>query len=563
MPMRVKLCAMVLGLVGSAALAQTAVSATATAPPPYPNSGTALSAQIDALLADPAVVRAHWGIAVTALDGTPIYGHDEGQLFRPASNNKLFTTAAAMALLGPQTTITTKATFAAPDANGVATSDIDLYGAGDANFSDTDFPYRNPAERRAAAAAAAAAGQTMPPPDPLRYFDELAAKVVKDGVKRIDGNVVGVDTWVWEPYPEAWEIDDATWGYGAPIASLSVEDNELEFKVIPGAKAGDAATYTITPDLDYYQIQMSVITVAANEPASLDIARAPGSKVLRVYGTIAVGGHYETELAISDPAEYAAMALKQKLQEHGVTVTGNALAQHTLLTDAGSFYRESHEPVAFGIQNPTDVVRDEMTAVCVDIPGNPPCPHEISVTHTSPTLAEDVDYTLKVSQNMHAETLLRRLGAAYGKVGSAGDTSLDAQGVRVVRQFLINAGIDGDDFIFFDGSGMSSHDLVAPRAAAELLAYAPHQPWFAPWKAGLPVGGEDGTLRSRFADAPLKDHVFAKTGTLGESRALSGYLDCASGKQVIFSIMVDDHSPGTSADRAVMDKIVAAIAAAE
>jgi D-alanyl-D-alanine carboxypeptidase/D-alanyl-D-alanine-endopeptidase (penicillin-binding protein 4) len=61
----------------------------------------------------------------------------------------------------------------------------------------------------------------------------------------------------------------------------------------------------------------------------------------------------------------------------------------------------------------------------------------------------------------------------------------------------------------------------------------------------------------------VKDHVFAKTGTLGESRALSGYLDAASGRPIIFSIFVDEHTPATSADRVTMDKIVTAIAAAE
>jgi D-alanyl-D-alanine carboxypeptidase/D-alanyl-D-alanine-endopeptidase (penicillin-binding protein 4) len=71
----------------------------------------------------------------------------------------------------------------------------------------------------------------------------------------------------------------------------------------------------------------------------------------------------------------------------------------------------------------------------------------------------------------------------------------------------------------------------------------------------------DGTLEHRFTESPLKGHVFAKTGTMGESRALAGYVDCASGKQVIFSILVDDHRPGSNADRTVMDKIVAAIAA--
>ena len=123
-------------------------------------------------------------------------------------------------------------------------------------------------------------------------------------------------------------------------------------------------------------------------------------------------------------------------------------------------------------------------------------------------------------------------------------------------------GIDKDDFIFFDGSGLSGHDLVTPRATVRLLQYASTQPWFAQWKASLPVGGEDGSLESRFGKAPLKDHVFAKTGTLGEARALSGYLECASGRTVIFSIMVGNHPPGTSDDREAMDKIVAAIAAA-
>jgi D-alanyl-D-alanine carboxypeptidase/D-alanyl-D-alanine-endopeptidase (penicillin-binding protein 4) len=131
----------------------------------------------------------------------------------------------------------------------------------------------------------------------------------------------------------------------------------------------------------------------------------------------------------------------------------------------------------------------------------------------------------------------------------------------MVRAFLEHVGIDKDDFVFFDGSGLSGHDLVTPRATARLLQYASTQPWFEKWKTSLPVGGEDGSLAERFGKAPLKDHVFAKTGTLGEARALSGYLECASGRTVIFSIMAGNHPPGTNDDRDVMDKIVAAIAA--
>jgi D-alanyl-D-alanine carboxypeptidase/D-alanyl-D-alanine-endopeptidase (penicillin-binding protein 4) len=174
----------------------------------------------------------------------------------------------------------------------------------------------------------------------------------------------------------------------------------------------------------------------------------------------------------------------------------------------------------------------------------------------------DVTFTNKVSQNLHAEVLLRNIAQL--------DCDHSGAYPKAVSQFLINEGIDKDDFVFYDGSGLSGYDLVTPRAVAKLLSFAAHdpksgapQPWFAEWKASLPVGGVDGTLADRFTTAPLKGHVFAKTGTHSEGRALSGYLECASGQTVIFSILVDHQLPGDDADRDAMDKIVAAIAAAE
>ncbi len=142
-------------------------------------------------------------------------------------------------------------------------------------------------------------------------------------------------------------------------------------------------------------------------------------------------------------------------------------------------------------------------------------------------------------------------------------TAPSLAGARCIRANLSHAGLDPDDFVFFDGSGLSDHDLVAPRATVTFLAYVAKQPWFAQWKASLPDAGEDGSLSRRFPDPPVKGHLFAKTGTLGESRALSGYLDAASGRTVIFSVFVDDHTPATSADRVTMDKIVTAIAATQ
>lgn len=182
-------------------------------------------------------------------------------------------------------------------------------------------------------------------------------------------------------------------------------------------------------------------------------------------------------------------------------------------------------------------------------------PVKVMAQHVSLQLSEDVIITNKVSQNLHAELMLHDLARKYECNGYT------AEGSGVIRAFLTTrVRIDKDDFVFYDGSGLSGHDLVTPRATVRLLEYAAGQPWFADWRRSLPVGGVDGSLEHRFTKAPLKGHVFAKTGTLGEARALSGYLDCRSGQTVAFSIMVGNHAPGTSADREVMDKVVEAIA---
>jgi D-alanyl-D-alanine carboxypeptidase/D-alanyl-D-alanine-endopeptidase (penicillin-binding protein 4) len=164
--------------------------------------------------------------------------------------------------------------------------------------------------------------------------------------------------------------------------------------------------------------------------------------------------------------------------------------------------------------------------------------------------------TNKVSQNLHAEITLRTLGKLESSDGSF------LEGTRVVRQFLISAGIVPTDFVLYDGCGLSVQDLVTPRAFTTLLSYAARQSWGEAFRSSLPVGGVDGSLSTRFKQPLLDGKVFAKTGTLGEARALSGYLVAASGQTVAFSIMCTDHSPSLPAERTAMDKIVAAIAAA-
>ncbi|HTC74333.1 MAG TPA: D-alanyl-D-alanine carboxypeptidase/D-alanyl-D-alanine-endopeptidase [Edaphobacter sp.] len=511
---------------------------------------TKLARTIAGLLESPEVSRDHWGIAVTAMDGAPIYLLNEGQLFQPASNAKLYTTAAAMALLGQGTTFETKI-VARGVFGGVESlkGDLVLVGAGDANLSGREIPYVPPALRPKVEKSA----QPLPEVNPLRYLEAMVDQVAATGLKVVNGDVVGDDTlFPWEPYPHDWSIDDTVWGYGAPVSALTINDNQIKVTVNPAAVAGQPATVVVDPAVpSYYTLDVSVTTGEKKSGSHVQMERALGSKMLRVYGSIAVDAQPdEEEVAIHDPAEYAAVALKGMLEARGIVVTGRARATHRISVDDRGFIERMKEPG----QETAVVTGGNTGGSCLGTP--PDAPEKTLASHNSPRLLDDVTVTNKVSQNLHAELWLHHLGT---KVFCGDGSTL--MGARMVRAFLENAGVDKDDFVFFDGSGLSGHDLVTPRATARLLQYASTQAWFADWKKSLPVGGEDGSLESRFGTAPLKDHVFAKTGTLGEARALSGYLEGASGKTVIFSIMVGNHMPQTTKDRETMDKIVAAIAA--
>ena len=130
------------------------------------------------------------------------------------------------------------------------------------------------------------------------------------------------------------------------------------------------------------------------------------------------------------------------------------MAQHQLLSTGAGFLEQVRVPVtALGAGSQGSI------APCLRCNVNQNFPGEVALaSHDSPTVGEDVVITNKESQNLHAELLLHQLAVAFGSDGST------AQGARVVRQFLLNAGIDPGDFVFYDGSGMSGHDSSSRRA---------------------------------------------------------------------------------------------------
>ena len=486
-----------------------------------PKTVAELQTRISQILAKPELAPALIGIKVASLDsGRVLFEENAAKLLRPASNMKIYTVATALDRLTPDYRFTTSVFASAkPDAAGVVHGDLRIYGRGDpsiaARFNNGDY---------------------------LKGIDDLATRIIAAGVKRVEGDLVGDETYFLGPkYGSGWEWEDLTWYYGAEVTPLTANDNALDLFIKPGAAVGQPAIITTGPPDPLLSIVNRVTTFPKGTRRDISIHRGLNENTITVTGTIAVDDRgYTGGIGISHPALLFIYLLRSSLAQKGVVVAGQSRVSGPVITASEAMLRRVNWP------------QQELAAL------------------QSPPFSIIAAQTLKPSQNLYTELILRTLGTLPPPPPAPGATpapptffsasTSEELGLEAVKSFLKTAGIRPESLVLDDGSGLSRGDMITAEASVQLLTFMSKHRYAGVFRDALPIAGVDGTLRNRLKGTPAENNLRAKTGSLSSAASLAGYVTTAAGEKLAFSIMVNNYPRDVDPRGACIDPIAVLLA---
>ncbi len=467
---------------------------------PAPTTQGILQGIVDSVLAAPMWRNARWGLLIVDAErGDTILSNDADKLFMPASNEKLLTGAIALQTLGPDHRWRTPVLLHGRQRGTTWQGDLLVSGSGDPGVSDS--------------LSGGAA---------LNAFTPVREALVARGITRITGRIRAVgDAFPGSTTGFGWAYDDFDAAYSAAVDELMFNEGVLVLKARAGTRVGGAVAVTSAPTRTYPRLLVQATTRDSAVPAP-GSARPPrleavydsiGDRVV-VTGTLAIGDSASITLSYRHPNDAYVAALTQSLADGGIQVTGRAVAKADTLGRA------------------------------VDT---------VALLQSAP-LADVLRRMQKPSQNQIAELLFRTSGLRASGDGSA--DSARAVGVRT----LAGWGITTADAAYRDGSGLSRHDYVTPRAIVKVLDAMRRSPWFATYRDALPIAGVDGTIGNRMKGTPAAGNARAKTGTVDKARSLSGYVTTADGRLIMFSMLSNNFTVPTREVERVQDLLVTTLA---
>lgn len=325
--------------------------------------------QLDYIFNDPAFNNAQWGAFIISLEtGEFLYKRNEDKLFIPASNIKLFTTSAALNLLGPDYRYVTSVYMKGNITNNVLIGDLIIKGSGDPTISGRF--YNN---------------------NMYQVFESWADSLLALGIDEINGNIIGDDyAFDSKGLGTRWPWDLESYWYSAPTSAISFNDNCIDISVSVNKK-DKTPVIRINPNTKYAVVLNNVSVVPQDSVTSIDVNRESGSNVINVFGTIKSGDSVKTFVTVNNPTQYSMVVLKETLERKGIIVNGNAYD----IDDISFNYDVKKLNKIF--------------------------------THFSVPLIEIIRVINKTSQNFYAEQVFKTIGLELKKFGSF-EKGLDASG---------------------------------------------------------------------------------------------------------------------------------------
>ena len=458
-----------------------------------------------------------WGVHVVDLhDGRTLYGRNETRNFMPASNAKLYTTAAGLDLLGPDYRYETAVYVDGPVEDGTLHGNLIVRGGADPSLGGHYL---------------AESGTWDADVDAERIFRDWADSLRAAGIRQIEGDLVGDDDVIDDvPLGVNWSWDDETYYYSAQLSGLSFHDNVIHLHVT-GREPGMPAEITWEPlHTNYVRILNKTHTVDADSGFAWSFRRLRGTNTIEITSRVPAGRTDIREVTVENPTKYFMHVLREVLIRSGISITGK----------------------------PVDVderpIKPDYSA---------PQYRRVAVHH-SPSLSDVASIINKPSQNLYADLLMKTLAAEFPRENGDMEPGSAALGIDVAMATFVRAGIDTSAIQLVDGSGLSRLNLVSPIMTTALLAYMWRHDDPAVRDAfydSLPVAGESGSLRFRLRNGPAAGRVRGKTGTLTFASTLSGYTPVAPDRMLAFSLMSNHHaSSGTANVRRAQDAILEILA---
>lgn len=342
----------------------------------------------------------------------------------------------------------------------------------------------------------------------VEHLSLMAESLKKKGVRTISGGVVIDDSRFDMSFlPPAYEQKSTGASYRASVGALGVNYNAIAISFKPASKKGDAPSIGVSPRSAYALIDNRATTVKGKKDGLSVGVEAAGTRTrVRVDGKIGSRAKRgSVRRRIDDPGVFTGYLFLESLKKSGIRV-GNSTVKRAV--------RPASLP-------------------------------EI-LNRASDSLLSLAKDTNEYSNNMMAETLFKTLGVTE-KGASSWESSR-----KVVEEMLSRASIEKGTYTYLNGSGLYEADFLSASQMTQFLTWAlGEKDWGETWKTTLPVGGKTGTLRGRMKGKTVIGKVRAKTGTLDQVVALSGYVETRTKGIVSFSFLFNDVKKGKSNIRAI------------